>query len=125
MYIVTHTKMYPRLALFTPLVGLVNLFIYVLKYPTLPTTHSDIALMDVAVGYFGRLEFASSDLAFPFIREVASLARVMARKTREGFPSSEAPSPPLDSLREQARLEGNLDGVDDVSFPDLNPPCLM
>lgn len=118
-------NLFPRLALFTPLVGLINLFIYVLKYPTLPTTYSDIALMDVAVGHFGRLEFASTDLAFPFTRDVASLARIMVEKTREGFPSGDAPSPPSDSLMEQARLDATLNGIDDVGFPGLNSPCLL
>jgi hypothetical protein len=115
----------PRLALFTPLVGLINLFIYVLKYPTLPTANSDIALIDVAVGHFGRLEFASSDLAFPFTRDVASLARDLVRKTREGFPSGDATSPPSDSLTEPAILDATFDSVDDVSFLGLNSPCLM
>jgi hypothetical protein len=115
----------PRLALFTPLVGLVNLFIYVLKYPTLPTTHSDIALMDVAVGHFGRLEFASSDLAFPFTRDVASLARDLVIKTTEGFSSGDATSPLSESVTEQPILDATLDSVDDVSFPSLNSPCLM
>jgi hypothetical protein len=116
---------FPRLAYFTPLVGLINLFIYILKYPTLPTTYSDIALMDVAVGHFGRVEFASSDLALPFTRDVASLARVMAEKTREGFPSGDAPSPPSDGLMEQARLDATLNSVDDVSFPGPNSSCFL
>jgi hypothetical protein len=118
-------KLFPRLALFTPLVGLVNLFIYVLKYLTLLTTHSDIALMDVAVGHFGRLEFASSDLSFTFIREITSLARDQVRKTREGFLSGDATSPASDSLTDPAILDTNFDSVDDVSFPGRNGPCLM
>jgi hypothetical protein len=115
----------PRLALFTPLVGLINLFIYVLKYPTLPTSNSDIALIDVAVGHFGRLEFALSDLAFPFTRDVASLARDLVRKTREGFPSGDATSPPSDSLTEPAVMDATFDSVNDVSFLGLNSPYLI
>jgi hypothetical protein len=118
-------KLSHRLALFTPLLGMINLFIYVLKYPTLPTTHSDIALMDVAVGHFGRLEFASSDLAFPFTRDAANIARVMARKIRESPPAGNAPSPALGHLTEQpARLDTALDSIDDVSFYGFTSPLL-
>lgn len=69
-----------RLALYFPLVSIINLFIYVLKYPSLPTMQSDISLIDVAVGHFARLEFASSELSFPFTKEIARLARVMELK---------------------------------------------
>src|SRR5258706_5918724 len=106
----------PRLAIYAPLVSLINMFIYVLKYPTLPTTQSDIALMDVAVGHFGRLEFASSDLAFPCTREMTSLARVMVRKTREGIMASEAVSPPSENLMRGVGVHTSLGSSDGVSF---------
>lgn len=46
------------------MVGLINLFIYVLKYATLPSAQTDFTLLDVAAGHFGHLEFVtSSELA--------------------------------------------------------------
>jgi hypothetical protein len=110
----------PRISVFSPLVALVNLFIYILKYPTLPTADSDIALMHIAVGHFGRLEFASADQAFPFARDVTSLASVMVRKAREGFCSGDGTSLPLQSLREQTSIEPAPNEVDNVSLPDIS-----
>jgi hypothetical protein len=72
-----------RLAFYYPFVGLINLFIYILKYPTLPSALSDVALMDVITGHFGRVEFiTSAELAFPFIREITSLANKMVKKAK-------------------------------------------
>ena len=45
-----------------------------MKYPALPTASSDVALLDIATGHFSRLEFASPDIALPFVKEVARLA---------------------------------------------------
>jgi hypothetical protein len=81
--------------------------------------------MDVTVGHFGRLEFVSSDLAFPFTRDVAGLARDLVRKTREGFPSGDTTLLPSDSLTEPAILDATFDSIDNVSFPGLNSPYLM
>ena len=54
----------------------INLFIYVLLNPTLASVPSDLALLDVAAGYFGQMEFVtSSRLRFPFARDIAALAR--------------------------------------------------
>ncbi|GKZ38319.1 hypothetical protein AbraIFM66950_010449 [Aspergillus brasiliensis] len=72
------------LVLYFPLLSVINLFIYILKYPTLPTTQSDIALIEVAVGHFSRLEYASGDLARPFAREITRLARAVATAAEEG-----------------------------------------
>lgn len=64
--------------------GLVNLFIYILKNPLVPTVASDLSLMDVVVGHFGYLEFASSsELVFPFAREITSYARELVKRARE------------------------------------------
>lgn len=57
------------------MVGLINLFVYILKYPTLLSAQGDVAALDVAVGHFGHLEvLTSSELSFPFAREVARIA---------------------------------------------------
>ena len=75
--------MFLRLALNLPMIGLVNLLVHVLQFPSLPSAQSDVALMDVVVGHFGHLEYVtSSELAFPFAREVASLARMTVQKAK-------------------------------------------
>lgn len=58
------------------MLGLINLFIHILKTPVLPTVSSDMALLDIAGGYFAHMEFATdSVLKFPFARDVAMLVR--------------------------------------------------
>ena len=66
-----------------PLVSMINIFIYLVKYPNLSTAQSDVALMDIATGHFGRLEFASTDLAYPFTREITRIAREMVLRCCE------------------------------------------
>lgn len=72
------------LAFYYPMVGVINLFIFILKYPTLPTAQPDVALLDVVAGHFGHMEFiTSSELTFPFPKEVSALAYVTIKKARE------------------------------------------
>ena len=71
------------LAFYYPVLGLINLFVHVLKHPTASSAASDIALMEVIVGQFGRLEFASSgQMSFSFAREIAGLARTAVKKAQ-------------------------------------------
>ncbi|PNH56133.1 hypothetical protein VD0002_g9835 [Verticillium dahliae] len=64
------------LAVYFPLVGLINLFLHVVQNPLSSATKSDIALMDVVVGHFSYLDFASgSELGTQFPREVVAYAR--------------------------------------------------
>ncbi|KAH8886612.1 hypothetical protein GQ53DRAFT_875270, partial [Thozetella sp. PMI_491] len=73
-----------RLTFYYPLVGLVNLFIYVLKNPLAASAMSDLSLMDIVVGHFGYLEFvSSSELVFSFPREVTSYARGLVQRAKE------------------------------------------
>jgi hypothetical protein len=65
------------------MVGLINLFVSILIKPTSTTAQSDVALLDVAAGHFGHLEFmTSNELAFPFTREVAAMARATVRMAK-------------------------------------------
>jgi hypothetical protein len=79
------------MAFYYPFIGLINLFVHILKYPGLPSATSDVALMDIGAGHFGRVEYlTSSQLAFPFIREITSLANKMAKKARNRPPEDVA-----------------------------------
>lgn len=61
-----------------PMHAFINLFIYVIGNPELPSVQSDLALLDVAAGYFGQMEFVTgSKLCFPFARDIAALARTV------------------------------------------------
>lgn len=72
------------LVFYFPVLGLINLFVHVLKNPLLPTAQSDIALMDMIAGHFARLEFASSgQLVFSFAREVSTLARQAIKNAQQ------------------------------------------
>ncbi|KAJ9612953.1 hypothetical protein H2200_002894 [Cladophialophora chaetospira] len=63
-------------AFYYPMLGVINLFIYILQNPLSSTTSSDMALLDIAAGYFAHMEFATdSELIFPFARDVAALVR--------------------------------------------------
>ncbi|KAK5047211.1 hypothetical protein LTR84_006733 [Exophiala bonariae] len=66
-----------------PMHAFINLFIHVLKSPASASVRSDMALLDVAVGYFGQLDFLTgSKLEFPFARDIA----VFARRTVDNYP---------------------------------------
>ena len=54
----------------------INLFIYVIQFPHSKSVRTDLALLDVAAGYFGQLDFVTgSKLSFPFARDIATLGR--------------------------------------------------
>ena len=105
------------LAFYYPMVGLINLFTFVLKFPSLPSARSDVALMDVIVGHFGHMEVITfSEISFPFVREVASLAYNMVKKTEDRTAASNTEAP---TLGETNALMSSTDFhmQNEVSFP--------
>ena len=65
-----------RCTFYYPMIGFINLFIHVLRFPGSPSARSDIALLEVIAGHFAQMEFiTNSELSFPFARNVAALAR--------------------------------------------------
>lgn len=70
-----------------PMHAFINLFIFVIGNPGLPSVQSDLALLDVAAGYFGQLEFVTgSKLSFPFARDIAALARAVVDEASVSTP---------------------------------------
>jgi hypothetical protein len=66
------------------MVGLINLFVTILIKPTSSAAQSDVALLDIAAGHFGHLEFmTSNELTFPFTREVAAMARATVKRSKD------------------------------------------
>lgn len=64
-----------RLTLTFPLNAVFNLFVQVLQNPTHATTDSDINLIYTAAGHYSYLEYLSPDQKFPFVGELANMAR--------------------------------------------------
>lgn len=95
------------------MVGLINLFIYILKFPALPSAQSDVALLDVITGHFGHMEFVSLlDLRFPFAREAAALAHATVRRAKD----KTFESPALPSFTDGGPAAMDLDTFKEVSF---------
>ncbi|OQU95760.1 Fungal specific transcription factor domain-containing protein [Cladophialophora immunda] len=93
-----------------PMIGLINLFIHILKFPSLPSARSDVALLDVAAGYFGHMEFiTSSELNFPFARDVATVARQTVNK------ASKTDAPAITSADDGFSLANDVD----IPFGDI------
>ena len=66
------------------MVGLINLFVSILIKPASTAAQSDVALLDIAAGHFGHLEFmTSNEFTFPFTREVAAMARATVKAAKE------------------------------------------
>jgi hypothetical protein len=63
--------------------ALVHLFTHIVQYPYSPTVSSDIALMHLIGGHFNFLEYAISDMTWPFVREIANLARRYVHKANK------------------------------------------
>lgn len=71
------------------MLAVINLFIYILKIPTLETVGSDLALLDLAAGHFAKVHFlTSSQVSFTFAREIVGLANKAVRMATMVAPSS-------------------------------------
>ncbi|KAF2812009.1 uncharacterized protein BDZ99DRAFT_560742 [Mytilinidion resinicola] len=81
------------LIFYYPILGMINLFIHILRFPTLPTIPSDIQLMDMIAAYFGYIDFSTaSRLSFPFTRDIAHWARMVSEKARSTQATTTVPS---------------------------------
>lgn len=64
-----------------PMHAFINLFIHTLKFPKSKLVQTDLALLDVAAGYFGQMDFVTgSKLSFPFVRDIAAFGRQVVEK---------------------------------------------
>ncbi|KIW38530.1 uncharacterized protein PV06_09486 [Exophiala oligosperma] len=110
--------------LYFPLVGLINLFLHVIQHPNLPTTNSDISLMDTIVGHFGYLEYASgSELGANVPRKIVSYAREIVKRggrTSTSYGSQEV-STNLNRVNNCDTFEASLDySLPEFLGPDMN-----
>ena len=81
--VTTNVSTPASLALYYPIYAHINLFVYILKYPALPTTKADLGLLDVCAGHFGYMEFlTSSGISISAPRELANLASKVVKAAR-------------------------------------------
>lgn len=84
------TNFCSRMVFQCPMLGVINLFISILKNPRAYEVQGDLSLLDAAAQHFDRLrERSDTQLSFTFAHEIAALARrtirrVDAMSTREG-----------------------------------------
>ncbi|KAH6962536.1 fungal-specific transcription factor domain-containing protein [Ilyonectria sp. MPI-CAGE-AT-0026] len=70
------------LSFYHPLIAILNLFIHILRFPNLPTVQADLALLDIATGYFSRVELATgASMSFRFVRDLSKCAQDVVSKT--------------------------------------------
>ncbi|KAK2123311.1 fungal-specific transcription factor domain-containing protein [Fusarium oxysporum II5] len=76
-------------AFYYPMLAIINVLVYILKYPSLTTTLSDIAFLDMGSGHFGYIHHLTcSHVSFRFPREAVTLANKAPKKS-----ASETPGP--------------------------------
>lgn len=74
------------------MLAVINIFIYILKFPALNTVLSDLPLLDLAAGHFAKVHFlTSSQVSFTFARDIASLANKAVRRATMAAPSIRNP----------------------------------
>ncbi|EXJ59415.1 uncharacterized protein A1O5_12296 [Cladophialophora psammophila CBS 110553] len=102
------------LTFYYPMYAHINLFVYLLKFPSLSSVLGDLALLDMCTGHFGHIEHVTnSDISFHFPRESAALClkfikanqpQGRERETAPGTPQAGA-NPTLHSNRSRNDLE--------------------
>lgn len=113
--------------------GLINLFIYVIKYPTSPSAESDIILLEVAVGHFSYLSFIlGSSAIFNFIKDFVSQARLAVREAKEIQPydqpyisclTTSVEEPQTSRLSHSFSFDDVCISFNDLQFPTISPAC--
>ncbi|KAJ5921594.1 fungal-specific transcription factor domain-containing protein [Penicillium verhagenii] len=88
------TSFTSSIVFYYPMLAVINLFIYILKAPSLDTVPSDLALLDLAAGHFARVHFlTSAQVSFTFAREVVGLANKAVRRTALAIPNNNRKTP--------------------------------
>ncbi|CAG9946960.1 unnamed protein product [Clonostachys rosea f. rosea IK726] len=82
------------LAFYYPLTALIAIFVNVVSNPCSQSTHNDIALMEVIVGFFGRLEYITSgEAAFTKMTEFVRQARIVADNAASAHSNTKSQEP--------------------------------
>ncbi len=116
-----------RLVFYFPMVGLINLFLYILKYPSLTTALADVSMLDIAVGHFGHLEvITASQLSYPFARELARIAYQTVKRCNGAIFGRTRPATPVTGTGLQPAADtSNINFSDDVSLAVRRPASVL
>ncbi|KAJ9494771.1 hypothetical protein H2202_009672 [Exophiala xenobiotica] len=102
-------------AYYSPLYAVVNVFINILCDPSGAAAQSDLRLMDVASGYFARLEYTTdSQWSVPLVKDTATIARTAVGNLSR-HPGHIAQQPECTSTMHPA-----LPSLDPVHEPGMN-----
>lgn len=95
-----------------PLSALFILFDFVVHNPFHPETNTNLALLDVAAGYFSRLEYATGgSLPASLLSDFAHIARQFVRDVQSG---QRVPTEPAPVNMQNDNIK-SLDGIPDAS----------
>lgn len=98
--------------------AMLNLFTYILRFPSLPSVETDIHLLDMVAGYFGYLSFSTlSHVTVSFAKEVTQWARAAVEKSRQNEKLQEQIPAALASA--SPALIADLQPIYDVSLSSL------
>jgi hypothetical protein len=90
--LVTNTNALFRLVFYYPLLGMINIFISILKASTAESASSKIGVMDMAAGYFAYLDYSTgSTFSFALVRNLAQWARQAVSRTAAKVNNEEVP----------------------------------
>ncbi|EXA32090.1 hypothetical protein FOVG_16667 [Fusarium oxysporum f. sp. pisi HDV247] len=98
------------LLFYYPFTALTTLFLHVVENPSDPSVRDDIALMEIVVGFFGRLEYITSgEAAFTKTTEFVSQARtIVTRASINAAPQQRPDSNPEYSRNTQRNSEPTM-----------------
>ncbi len=100
-----------------PISAAINLFIHILKHPTLTSATADLGLLDVCAGHFGYIEFlTSSKISISLPREASNVASKVVKNMKRG--SSEY-TPTEDTNRYSDQGHAQAGGLGSFSFDAL------
>ncbi|KNB20072.1 hypothetical protein FOXG_17306 [Fusarium oxysporum f. sp. lycopersici 4287] len=82
------------LVFYYPLTALTTIFLHVISNPFNESTQNDIALMEVIIGFFGRLEYVTSgEAAFTKMTELVRQARSVTDNATRAHSNTRSPEP--------------------------------
>jgi hypothetical protein len=98
---------------------MINLFVYILKHPGRPSVASDLGLLQMAAGYFGYLDYATSTFrSLSFTKDIAQLARLVTERVRDSQGGGgEAISPSHAAADSSIHDAFDLSSWDEVRLP--------
>ncbi|EKG16854.1 hypothetical protein MPH_05957 [Macrophomina phaseolina MS6] len=103
------------LVFYYPLVGLIHLFVHIVKSPQAPTVQLDLALLDIISGHFARLKYTtSSTIAFPFVKELCRFAEhtVDLKSTESSRIANDASTIAESAAQPKYSTQGTVPGSD-------------